>query len=222
MKAAPGNSTEANKTGTKASLVQTILNDVKKEQAAKEASSDKETKDSSSGKADKKEDTSKEAGAAKEKDEKKKEVVATKHTMSGPMPHRDVLNEGQTTWKCRDNTADLKADNRQIPPFCLHDSDEIREQATDALSTVNSAGSKYKSIPNLSKGDSTEGQNQEAAALLLDSHTPPSQWDCRDNLPESQLRIPGSRSIPPYCEHKASVIKNQAEEALRTVNSVPS
>lgn len=83
-----------------------------------------------------------------------------------PMTHRDVLKEGQTTWKCRDNTADLKADNRQIPPFCLHDAERIRKQATDALSTVNSSNSKYRNKPNLSKGDSTkEGEAQEQQSL---------------------------------------------------------
>ena len=49
----------------------------------------------------------------------------------------------------------------------------------------------------------------------------PRAWDCRNNLPKSELEEHTERKVPPYCEHNAAVVKDQAEEALKTVNSVP-
>ena len=81
-----------------------------------------------------------------------------------PVTYKEALKQGQTTWKCLDNSADLKANNRQIPPFCEHDSSNINKDATDALSTVNSAGSAHKGVTNIGKAGEKEKPKEGSLA----------------------------------------------------------
>lgn len=83
-----------------------------------------------------------------------------------PVTWNENLKQGQTTWKCLDNSVPLTANNRQIPPFCEHEPSTINKDAKDALKTVNSEGSKHKSTTNMGKADKKEKPKDGSLAQL--------------------------------------------------------